>query len=125
MGATATYVCFSAYRLVGMSVRTCASNGTWSSSTVPVCQRKDMVYMLSVHVPVAIIIEIACSDLPSLVNGNIDYSGAESPGSRPVDTVATYTCNSGYTLNGSSTRTCRSDGNDIVWSRSAPICQRK
>ena len=43
----------------------------------------------------------------------ISYNmGTASP--RPVDTVATYTCNPGYTLNGgTTTRTCGSDG---VWS---------
>ena len=63
-----------------------------------------------------------CSDLPSLTNGNIDYGGAGSPDSRPVDTVATYTCNPGYTLNGGTNRTCGSDG---VWSGSALTCQRE
>ena len=64
-----------------------------------------------------------CSDLPSLTNGDIDYGGAgfTSTSSRPMDTVATHTCNTGYTLNGGSTRTCGSDG---VWSGSAPSCQR-
>ncbi len=40
LGATAMYICFRPYRLVGVSVRTCESNGTWSSSTAPVCQRE-------------------------------------------------------------------------------------
>ena len=70
-------------------------------------------------VPVPIV--ITCTDLPSLANENVDY-GAGSPDSRPVDTVATYTCDTGYTLNGDSTRTCRSDR---LWSGSAPTCQRK
>ncbi len=65
---------------------------------------------------------VTCSDLPSLTNGNIDYGGAGSPDSRHVDTVATYTCDTGYTLNGGTTRTCGSDG---VWSGSASTCQRK
>ncbi len=41
---------------------------------------------------------------------------------RPVNTVATYTCVTGYTLHGGSTRTCESDG---VWSGSALTCQCK
>ncbi len=51
----------------------------------------------------------------------ISYSGG-SPDNRPVDTVATYTCVTGYTLNGGNTRTCGSDG---MWSGSSPVCQRK
>ncbi|XP_064386154.1 uncharacterized protein LOC135334773 isoform X2 [Halichondria panicea] len=102
VGATANYSCFGPYTLVGEAVRTCGSDGEWSSTPAPVCQL------------------IICSDLPSLTNGNIDYGGAGSTNSRPVDTVATYTCNPGYTLNGGTTRTCGSDG---VWSEPAPMCQ--
>ncbi|XP_064386051.1 sushi, von Willebrand factor type A, EGF and pentraxin domain-containing protein 1-like [Halichondria panicea] len=103
VGATATYICFSGYRLTGVSVRTCGSDGLWSSITAPVCE------------------VITCFDLSSLVNGNVHYGGAGSPGSRPVDTVVTYNCNTGFTLTGGSTRTCGSDG---MWSGSAPTCQQ-
>ncbi len=51
----------------------------------------------------------------------ISYSGDESTNKIPVATVATYTCATGYTLNGGSTRTCGSDG---MWSGSSPVCQR-
>ncbi len=62
-----------------------------------------------------------CSDLTALTNGMIGYNmGTVSP--KPVGTVATYTCNPGYILNGGTTRTCGSDG---VWSESVPVCQRK
>ena len=64
---------------------------------------------------------VICPDLLSLTNGTISYSDG-STNSRPVDTLATYTCGTGYTLNGGNTRTCGSDG---VWSGSAPTCQRK
>ncbi len=33
--------------------------------------------------------------------------------------IATYTCNTGYTLSGSSTRTCQTNG---LWSETAPTC---
>ncbi len=62
-----------------------------------------------------------CSDLIPLSNGMIGYNmGTASL--RQVGTVATYTCNPGYTLNGGSTRTCVTGG---IWNGSAPICQRK
>ncbi len=60
----------------------------------------------------------SCSDL-SLTNGVINYNMG-SP--RPVNTVATYTCNNGYTLRGDTTRTCGSDGQ---WSGNDPTCQGK
>ena len=53
-----------------------------------------------------------CPDLTVPANGVISYNlGTASL--RPVDTVATYTCVTGYTLDGVTTRTCGSDG---VWS---------
>ncbi len=41
VGATAEYSCFGNYTLVGVSVRTCGSDGEWSSTTAPVCQCKE------------------------------------------------------------------------------------
>ncbi len=52
----------------------------------------------------------------------IDYNMAQIMSSRPVGTVATYNCTSGYTLSGDTTRTCGSDGQ---WSGNDPTCQRE
>ncbi len=41
VGATASYSCFGDYTLVGVSVRTCGSDGEWSSTPAPVCQSKE------------------------------------------------------------------------------------
>ncbi|XP_064401722.1 CUB and sushi domain-containing protein 1-like isoform X4 [Halichondria panicea] len=101
LGATAMYICFRPYRLVGVSVRTCESNGTWSSSTAPVCQR------------------IICSDLSLPTSGMITYSDG-STNNRPVNSSATHSCNAGYTLTGGDTRFCLHDG---TWSESASVCQ--
>ncbi|XP_064386377.1 sushi, von Willebrand factor type A, EGF and pentraxin domain-containing protein 1-like isoform X2 [Halichondria panicea] len=105
VGATATYSCITGYTLNGGTTRTCGSDGEWSGST-PTCQGPTE--------PPTI-----CPDLTVPANGMIGYNmGTGSP--RPVDTVATYTCNPGYTLSGDSTRTCGSGG---VWSGFAPTCQ--
>ena len=62
-----------------------------------------------------------CLDLTVQANGMISYNiGTASQ--RPVGTVATYTCDTGYTLIGGTTRTCVNGG---VWSGSVPTCQRK
>ncbi len=61
----------------------------------------------------------ACADLPSLPNSEITYSGG-STNSRPMRTIATYTCTSGYTLSGDTAKTCGSDGQ---WIGSDPVCQ--
>ena len=60
-----------------------------------------------------------CPDLTVPANGMISYNMGTA-NLRPVDTVATYTCNTGYTLTGDSISTCGSDG---VWSSDAPVCQ--
>ncbi len=55
-----------------------------------------------------------CSNLTD--NGMIAYNMGTSS-TRPVGTVATYTCVTGYTLNGDTTRTCGSDG-ELEWGNS-------
>ncbi len=62
-----------------------------------------------------------CPDLQEMTNIKIIYDmNPMHMGSRSVGTVATYTCDTGYTLNGGTTRTC---GSDRVWSGSSPVCQ--
>ena len=59
---------------------------------------------------------VLCPSL-SLDNGTVTYND----NTLGLNTVATYSCNTGYTLtSGSNARTCGSDG---VWSGSAPICE--
>ncbi len=125
-GTVATFTCDNGYTLTGGSFRVCQNDGTWSGSA-PTCQGEfhyiltgsftflDTVNTGPTELPTT------CPDLTVPANGMISYNmGTASL--RPVDTVATYTCNTGYTLNGGGTRTCGSDG---VWSRSAPTCQGK
>ena len=59
---------------------------------------------------------VRCRDLTAPANGNVDQPG------NTVETVATYTCNDGYTLKGEESRTCRESGQ---WSGEAPTCVRK
>ncbi|XP_064386386.1 CUB and sushi domain-containing protein 3-like isoform X2 [Halichondria panicea] len=99
VGSAATHSCNNSYRLGGEAVRTCVSGDTWSGSA-PVCQRP-------------------CSDLPPLMNGVITYIDGLAD-SRPINTIATFTCDNGYTLTGGSFRQCQNDG---TWSGSALTCQ--
>ncbi|XP_064386213.1 sushi, von Willebrand factor type A, EGF and pentraxin domain-containing protein 1-like [Halichondria panicea] len=105
----ATHICDNGYTLTtGGSFRTCQNEGTWDGTT-PTCQLNTG----PTEPPTT------CPGLTVPANGMISYNmGTVSL--RPVGTVATYTCDTGYTLNGVSTRTCGSDG---VWSGSALICQ--
>ncbi len=60
-----------------------------------------------------------CFDLPPLMNGDITYNGGLAD-SRPVNTIATFTCDNGYTLTGGGFRACQNDG---AWDRTTPTCQ--
>ncbi len=60
-----------------------------------------------------------CSDLPPLMNGGITYNNGLVD-SRPVNTIALFTCDNGYTLTGGSFRVCQ---NDRTWDGTTPICQ--
>ena len=42
-----------------------------------------------------------------------------------VGGVATYTCNNGYTLNGTNTRRCEQNGVIGQWTLQPPTCSRK
>ena len=59
--------------------------------------------------------EINCPNLMDPTNGVVSFS-ATTPGSS-----ATYTCNTGYQLEGTSPRTCQDNG---TWSGSDPTCTR-
>ena len=58
---------------------------------------------------------VNCGTLTNSTNGQVSYTAGTTFGQ-----TATYSCNTGYTLVGDSTRTCQSTG---VWSGSTPICQ--
>ena len=59
----------------------------------------------------------ACAELTDPANGNVDVTDGTNTGS-----VATYSCDDGYTLSGSETRTCEEGG---LWSGDAPVCEGK
>ena len=58
---------------------------------------------------------INCGPLTDPDNGQVDTSSGTIFGS-----TATYTCDTGYTLSGSQTRTCGADG---MWTLSEPFCE--
>ena len=59
---------------------------------------------------------VRCPNLPNPSNGRVNQRG-NKPGDR-----ASYTCNSGYELQGDSTRICQNSGQ---WSGDAPTCERE
>lgn len=61
-------------------------------------------------------IVVDCGELNLLANGNVDVP------STTYDSVATYTCDDGYTLMGNDKRTCQ---NSAMWTGSDPSCESK
>jgi CUB/sushi domain-containing protein len=78
------FTCDSGYHIEGSNTMTCLITRRWSVS-LPACQQGDASN---------------CPALQPPANGNIDITDTA------VGTVVTITCNSGYTLTGSSQLTC-------------------
>lgn len=95
VGSMATYACAEGYALVGSTSRACQTNGQWSGSA-PSCGAAD------------------CGPLASPDHGSVTTTGGTTLGA-----TATYACDSGYSLVGSASRSCQSDG---TWDGSAPTC---
>ncbi|KAI8480409.1 hypothetical protein Bbelb_418670 [Branchiostoma belcheri] len=92
-GDTLTFTCYTGYNLVGSSTLTCQSDLTWSGSP-PTCSI------------------VQCPTLQSPTNGG-------SSGDNYYQDVMSFTCDSGYDLEGSASITCQADG---TWNDSAPSC---
>eukprot|EP00043_Microstomoeca_roanoka_P020267 m.242728 g.242728 ORF g.242728 m.242728 type:complete len:3263 (+) comp17138_c0_seq1:1001-10789(+) len=94
--STATYTCQAGYQLADSKANklTCTTDGSWSGTT-PRC------------------IGVPCPTL-SLNHGAISPSGLVR-----YPTTASFSCDTGYVVQGSSSATCRADG---TWSTSAPTC---
>ena len=93
-GQQANYSCHTGYGLSGSATRTCQADGNWSDSA-PTCVLGD------------------CGALTNPENGSV------SAPTTTYGSTATYTCNTGYNLSGSATRSCQDDG---TWRGDAPTC---
>ncbi|XP_019627140.1 PREDICTED: CUB and sushi domain-containing protein 3-like, partial [Branchiostoma belcheri] len=91
-----TFTCNPGYTLNGAATPTCQADGTWSNP-IPTCQA------------------VQCPARAAPANGAVSPTGAVS-----YPNGVTFTCDSGYTLNGVATLTCQADG---TWSNPVPTCQ--
>ena len=67
------------------------------------------------------LIDIRCEDLSTPSNGEIASCSSGRVGVGYEGDTCSFTCNTGYELTGSDTRTCQSDGS---WSGSDDVCRR-
>ena len=113
--STATYTCDIGYTLNGSQSRNCGADEIWMS-TEPSCNGKlcysiSLQGLLTQHLPA--VVDCGSPSLPA--NGQVQTKSGTTFGS-----IATYTCDTGYTLSDSSSRTCGAKGK---WSPSEPSCQ--
>ncbi len=64
-----------------------------------------------------VLLAVDCGSLNNIANGQVSTSSGTT-----FIMTATYTCNTGYNIVGSESRTCGASG---VWSREAPLCNCK
>ena len=67
-----------------------------------------------------ILLLVPCSSLSDPSNGTMDCSLGDD-GTPSYEDTCSFTCNTGYELTGSDTRTCQSDGS---WSGNDTTCNR-
>ncbi len=82
-----------------------------------------MITLLIVSPPC---IAITCPPLPATTNGCVIYSStADENNNYAFDVVATYNCDTGFSLIGNSSRTCTGDGSSIMgaFDGLAPSCE--
>ena len=65
---------------------------------------------------------VRCGELPRVLHGKVHYLNQTSSDDIIYGFVASYTCDIGYTLLGSTTRTCSARG---VWTDHSPRCDGK
>ncbi len=136
----AVYRCNTGNSIIGSSFLTCQPDGTWSRNA-PTCQGDcdsvnyslvaNYIKGFQLHDIPGYIYTLFCtqctifnasdftttvSQCPTLIP---PLNGMVTTSSRAIGDTATYTCSTGYTLSGSSTRTCSSSG---AWSGTAPTC---
>ncbi|XP_078589882.1 uncharacterized protein LOC144870048 [Branchiostoma floridae x Branchiostoma japonicum] len=97
-GCTLTYSCEEGYELNGVETRTCGGSGSWSDEA-PTCSK------------------VACALIDPPTDGAIVGGRAV----RFYGDSMTVTCNSGYEMTGSSTRSCQADRS---WSGDETACHR-
>ena len=65
---------------------------------------------------------VVCNESLNLSHGDVSYDNNAVNGRYPVDTKASFSCDSGYTRYGSTSRICHTSGN---WNNKTPTCRKE
>ena len=117
---TCSFTCNTGYELTGSDTRTCQSDGNWNGSDATCARGKYNVANMYNTFNVNAMIIVPCPPLTGPNNGTITCSLGDDRVSSYEDTC-NFTCDFGYELTGSDTRTCQSNGS---WSGSDDVCRR-
>ena len=112
-GSNASYTCETGYMLNGDMTRMCQDNGDWSG-TAPTCDSTLNYIALYFVISFLYTVAVDCSDLTDPTDGAVNTSSGTT-----FNMNATYSCNTGYNLNGTNARTCQADR---MWSGNEPAC---
>ena len=104
---TATYSCFTNYKIEGTATRRC-SNGEWLGDTPTCVLGIDIWHCM--HDVMCNCNLLECRSLDNPANGRVTVSG----------NTAQYECNSGYRLKGVTVRTCVNK----QWTGTTSICSK-
>ena len=120
----AVYSCDTGYILWGRHSRTCRADGMWSYGA-PTCL-SELYRQTHADTHTDILVELHTKYFSSVVDcgllGHPQYGRVNTDSGTTYNSMATYSCNEGYYLNGSASRTCMANGE---WSQSTSSCIRK
>ena len=117
---TCSFTCNTGYELTGSDTRTCQSNGSWSSSSEAMCIKSKHNLWIFCNLKFNLH-TVSCPSLTDPNNGVMTCLLKADGVSSSYNDTCSFTCNTGYKLTGSDTRTCQSDGS---WSGSEAMCGR-
>ena len=117
-GYTCSFTCNTGYELTGSDTRTCQSNGSWSGNNTA-CRGGNNLYVSPAKFYINFFI-VTCPSFVHPTNGVVNCSLGDDRVLSYKDTC-NFTCDIGYELTGSDTRTCQSNRS---WSGSDTECER-
>ena len=120
-GSQASFTCNTGYNLSGSDSRTCQSSCIGNKfNQLDICETYSTNFQLMKIYLFICFLEVTCSALESSSNSAVSYDKDQSGGQYPVNTKASFSCNSGYLLSQSSSRKCQTSGD---WSEKTPVCR--
>ena len=117
---TCSFACNTGYELTGSDTRSCQSDGSWNG-TDNMCRRGTKLCYYIVVVIAIPNFTVFCQPFGDLLNNGVVNCSLGDDGVHSYKDICNISCNSGYELTGSDTRTCQSDGS---WSGAYSVCKK-